>query len=342
MVGEGPEFGGKMKFSIVIPVYNVERCLPECLESLLAQTYGEWEAVCVDNGSSDSSGVILDQYAARDSRIIVMHEENIGVSNARNAGLLRCAGDYVTFLDGDDVYARDWLQEAARLIAESGADLVRMSCTLWPDGDSRSEVNTSAGSFCVYSGEEATSWAWKTFLRCGWSWLLFVRRDRCDFSAWCQFPSGMAVREDNIFDLQLIPHVRTICQGSYAGYYYRQRKGSAASRARRGVDVSRFLSELSRVSAEQGMDAATVSNEMALEILIWRGAKEKGDCADEEIFHQLRMLAAKGRFSVRGLQWKWRPAFAAALVLRTMVPIAIYAGFRARVSRWRKRKANRQ
>ncbi|MBQ8704673.1 MAG: glycosyltransferase [Bacteroidales bacterium] len=94
-----------MRFSVIIPVYNVEPWLRECLDSVLRQTCGDWEAVCVDDGSTDRSGEILEQYAQRDNRIKAIHQPNGGLSAARNTGLDNAHGDYVLFLDSDD-----WLE----------------------------------------------------------------------------------------------------------------------------------------------------------------------------------------------------------------------------------------
>lgn len=93
---------GKTLISIIVPVYNVERFLPRCLESLMAQTYETLEIILVDDGATDSSGVICDEYAARDPRIIVIHKKNGGLSSARNAGLEIARGEYIGFVDSDD------------------------------------------------------------------------------------------------------------------------------------------------------------------------------------------------------------------------------------------------
>ena len=90
-------------YSIVIPVYNVASYLRECLDSVLAQTFADWEAICVDDGSTDGSGAILDEYAAKDGRFKVIHQTNSGVSAARNAGLKFIRGDWFLFLDADDM-----------------------------------------------------------------------------------------------------------------------------------------------------------------------------------------------------------------------------------------------
>lgn len=111
-------------FSIIIPVYNVESHLRECLNSVHAQTFTDWECICVDDGSTDASGDILDEYASRDSRFRVIHQENAGVSAARNKGLDETTGEWFVFLDGDDVLAPGALECIARL-GVVNVDLIR-------------------------------------------------------------------------------------------------------------------------------------------------------------------------------------------------------------------------
>lgn len=97
-------------FSIIIPVYNIAPYLRECLDSVLAQTFPDWEAICVDDGSTDGSGAILDEYAKKDSRFRVIHQPNAGVSVARNMALDTARGKWFVFLDGDDILRNDGLE----------------------------------------------------------------------------------------------------------------------------------------------------------------------------------------------------------------------------------------
>ena len=92
----------RTKISIVIPVYNVEKFIVQCIESILAQTFTDWELILVDDGSLDASASICDDYACRDKRIRVIHKKNGGVSSARNVGLDNASGEYVCFIDSDD------------------------------------------------------------------------------------------------------------------------------------------------------------------------------------------------------------------------------------------------
>lgn len=91
------------KFSIIIPCYNVEKYIAECLDSLLIQKETSWEAICTNDGSTDRTGAILDEYAQKDSRIKVIHQENKGLSEARNAALNVAVGEWLYYLDSDDV-----------------------------------------------------------------------------------------------------------------------------------------------------------------------------------------------------------------------------------------------
>ena len=93
------------RFSVIIPVYNIAPYVEECLQSMAVQTFADWEAVVVDDGSTDASAAIADSFAARDSRFRVVHRPNGGLAAARNTGLAAAGGDYVLFLDGDDTLA---------------------------------------------------------------------------------------------------------------------------------------------------------------------------------------------------------------------------------------------
>ena len=97
-------------FSIIIPVYNTAPFLEECLSSVANQTFTNWECICVNDGSTDNSGSILDDYSIRDSRFKIIHKENEGVSVARNRALDIVKGEYIAFVDSDDYVCNHWLE----------------------------------------------------------------------------------------------------------------------------------------------------------------------------------------------------------------------------------------
>lgn len=113
------------KFSIIIPVYNVEQYLHDCLDSVLAQTYPEWETICVNDGSTDNSLAILNEYAARDNRIHVINKENGGAASSRNAALKIAKGEYIFYLDSDDWIVPDALERLNKHI--DGQDMICFS-----------------------------------------------------------------------------------------------------------------------------------------------------------------------------------------------------------------------
>ena len=109
--------------SIVVPVYNCIQHLPECLKSIRSQTYANWEAILVDDGSSDGSGDLCDREAASDPRFRVIHKENGGVSTARNAGMDAAKGTYLAFIDSDDLVVPTYLEKLSRAAETYGADI---------------------------------------------------------------------------------------------------------------------------------------------------------------------------------------------------------------------------
>ena len=110
----------KPLISVIVPVYNVEEYLPKCLESIINQTYKNLEIILVDDGSTDNSGIICEDYAEKDKRIKVVHQTNLGISAARNAGLDLCSGDYITFVDSDDYIECDEIEVLVDQIVPNG------------------------------------------------------------------------------------------------------------------------------------------------------------------------------------------------------------------------------
>lgn len=104
------------KISVIIPAYNVEKCIEKCVNSILEQSFSNFEIMLVDDGSKDSTPQICDKLADKDNRITVIHKENGGLSDARNAGIRKSVGKYLAFVDGDDIVDKDYLQELYSLI----------------------------------------------------------------------------------------------------------------------------------------------------------------------------------------------------------------------------------
>lgn len=112
-----------MKISVIVPIYNIEKYLPQCLDSLVNQDFSDMEIICVNDGSTDGSGKILENYANRDSRIRIITQENAGPSAARNTGIDAAKGEYLMFLDGDDFYTKNACKIAYDNITMNNSDI---------------------------------------------------------------------------------------------------------------------------------------------------------------------------------------------------------------------------
>lgn len=110
--------------SILVPVYNTEKYISQCLDSIISQTYNNFEVIIVDDGSTDQSGTICDEYASKDERFKVVHQKNSGVAMARIAAFESCHGKYITFIDSDDFVSSDYLEKLVKYMIEDDADMV--------------------------------------------------------------------------------------------------------------------------------------------------------------------------------------------------------------------------
>lgn len=118
------EYERMPEVSMIVPVYQVEKYIAQCIESVLNQTFQNFELILIDDGSKDKSGIICDSYAEMDDRILVIHTENRGAAAARNTGLERASGRYITFLDGDDYLAENMIARLYEVIEHSEYDVV--------------------------------------------------------------------------------------------------------------------------------------------------------------------------------------------------------------------------
>lgn len=113
--------------SIIVAAYNSEKYLPACADSVISQSESDWELLLVDDGSTDRTGKICEEYSSKDTRIRTIHRQNGGLSAARNTGIEAARGDYLTFLDADDVFAPTFLETTLRAIDETGAEIAAVT-----------------------------------------------------------------------------------------------------------------------------------------------------------------------------------------------------------------------
>lgn len=123
------------QISVIVPVYKVEKYLHACVDSILAQTFSDFELILVDDGSPDNCGAICDEYAAKDSRVRVIHQENQGLSGARNSGIDIAEGEYITFIDSDDLVSFDYLELLHSGIMQNKAEVSCCKMRDFQDGE---------------------------------------------------------------------------------------------------------------------------------------------------------------------------------------------------------------
>lgn len=138
--------------SIIIPVYNVEKYVTRCLDSIIKQTYSKLEIIVVDDGSTDSSGRICDEYKRRDERINVIHKSNGGLSDARNVGIDEACGEYISFVDSDDWVTNDYIDSMYRVLVANACDIVICGSRNVSEEDVR-EKKTKEKSKVCFNGE---------------------------------------------------------------------------------------------------------------------------------------------------------------------------------------------
>ena len=200
--------------SVVIPVYNVEKYLEECLNTIINQTYSNIEVIVVNDGSTDSSGVIAEKFLTIDSRLTVIHKVNGGLSDARNAGMSIATGKYITFIDSDDYVDYHFVETLTELAEKINADIVQSNNSRDP-----SRLGTGSKKYSVMHGNEAfvKLMKYKTISPTAWAKLyklsIFSNND-------LKFPVGR-LHEDTALLYKLIYHANKIIHLDRTLYYYR-------------------------------------------------------------------------------------------------------------------------
>ncbi|TLS35772.1 glycosyltransferase [Pseudalkalibacillus caeni] len=218
----------RTKVSVIIPVFNSEKYIAQCIEALINQTLEQCEFIFVNDGSNDKSKNIIENYCKKDKRIILINQENQGVSTARNSGLDIASGDYVGFVDSDDFVERDMYSFLYEKVMENDCDVIL--CNFQSDNEER--TTTTRYPFRVnekldsdYIEEELLPY--------------FLKADNCNTvcnklyknklitEQNIRFPVGVPLGEDGMFNMIYFSHARSARYIDYTGYHYRDVLGSA-------------------------------------------------------------------------------------------------------------------
>lgn len=202
-----------MKVSIIVPVYNTERYIKECVESILHQSYEYFEVIFIDDGSQDNSYSIINEFANRDKRIKLYHQDNAGVSAARNLGLKYATGDYIAFIDSDDTIGSDYLYKLCNCIIKYSPDLVLSGI------QNRYNEVLEEGLLSLQTEAELITF-FKTPLQTSPVSKLYKRQIISENNI--QFDTSISFAEDKDFNLKYFQHIKNAYALSYCGYFYRE------------------------------------------------------------------------------------------------------------------------
>lgn len=202
--------------SIIVPIYNAEKYLDSCIQSVLRQTYTNWELILIDDGSTDKSGRIAEEYGFADERITVFHQKNLGVSLARNQGIDEATGNYVVLLDADDELIEDCLAKTVNIAEETNADVVAgRSC----------ENQELFQDRIIWTGAEALENSLKDHLFTYSACAKLIRRE---FIGKTRFTPDIRINEDSYFVFQLLCKQNVFVLTNDVIYFYRANSESSS------------------------------------------------------------------------------------------------------------------
>lgn len=248
--------------SIIVPVYNVEKYLRPCLDSILSQTYTNWEAILVDDGSKDNSGMICDEYAQKDSRFIVVHKENAGVAQARITGFENSKGELITFVDADDYVASEYIEKLSAPIITYNVDM--SACNHYDVHDTKMVSRPMLiGLFDNPKDFIVNHYMYDTSLKKqGMSRMLWAKMYRRKYvESGLQKGLGLWFGEDQVMVFDILYNITSFVQIPEPMYYYIQRDGQATKK----YDLSLWDSIIAMIERYIDIDKEKIAKKM-----LWR------------------------------------------------------------------------
>lgn len=217
-------------FSIIVPVYNAGKYINDCLDSIISQSFANWECILVDDGSEDDGGSVCDEFANTDSRFVVVHKQNEGVSRARNTGLEKSRGHWLVFIDSDDYIQKDYLSNIEKCIS-SDVDFVLTGYTEFQEDEI---IRKACYQYGVYKSEEKKEII-STILSSGTPWAKAYKNEIVKRNnLW--FDKNLSISEDRLFLYNYLPYVNSICVTDKSAYYYRHTPNSISSTRRKPLE----------------------------------------------------------------------------------------------------------
>lgn len=208
--------------SVIVPIYKVEEYLDRCVSSIAGQTYSDLEIILVDDGSPDRCPAMCDEWAKKDSRIRVIHKENGGLSDARNAGMRAATGEYISFIDSDDIVAPEFLECLHRATVTKDVDIVACDYFTFLDDQISISINDKPFKVDVVSAEEAIEDILNNRRFRAIAWNKLYRRVIVEN----EFFEYGRLHEDEFFTYRMIDKAKRLAYVNAKLYGYRQRAGS--------------------------------------------------------------------------------------------------------------------
>jgi len=262
--------------SIIIPVYNVESFLRKCIDSILKQTYVNFECILIDDGSTDNCPVICDEYATKDPRVIVIHQKNSGVSSARNAGLSIARGEWIGFVDSDDWCDSDMFDFLLENGKKHEADISMCGYRMVSEAGDKIVSTSEKHPFLIMNSRKSTKQLLLNRFIKGYSWnKLFRRRLFFCENEMLHYDETIKYSEDDLMCFYLFKRADKIVYFPQPYYNYRKRNDSASviyeNKGLTDVSITRF-------NAYEKMLQTETDNSIRYRILALKGISAANAC----------------------------------------------------------------
>ena len=204
------------KFSVIVPAYNSEKTITRCINSVLLQTFADFELICVDDGSNDMTGEILDKFAQNDKRVVVIHKKNGGIASARNAGLDKATGEYLFFVDSDDWVSDYFLETVNSILVRKTIDICLFDTYRNINGVDLSKSSFDGNEGLILNKDNVLTFAKYNKNAVVWNKIInteLVKKNNIHFV-------DLYYLDDFIFCIQIFKYSKTLFYSKKAGYHY--------------------------------------------------------------------------------------------------------------------------
>ena len=268
--------------SVIIPVYNAEKTLKRCVESILNQSFEKYEMILVNDGSKDNSGNLCDEFALKDSRICVVHKENGGVSSARNAGIVKASGSYLMFVDCDDSIKRDFFETYINMIQEQDCDVVIGGYELIQNEEIKKCIPEKNGVYGIELWDHIAQKTEQYGYICSKIFRMkLIKENNILFS------ESMYSQEDLDFCLSVYNYCQKFCLIDNTGYQYYYEAGKRKPPI---ADFIRNQLKVKKIAEEKGYFKETAEEAVCRKILLLIYSFLYSSDTQEEFFKNVKKL----------------------------------------------------